>query len=250
MSGHEVKSSAQLTGASHNVHAQPVTKTRGDQPGAQKQVQSRNEGAHHVVCAHHLRAGVRAEGLEDVVLGTVGQSVEEQVHGQQQQTPGGVGLLRGLLLLVLLARVQREDSDAGGHGRNDEVLVQRVAPAVDGNMQEHDGQQLAALGQQERDVVDVRETRVAERAGQAARDGDDGQGPEDARRGDDGRDAGALGRRRNQVDGTDRSGEEGLNRVEEDGEPPILRVLAGTVRRRGELLLEIRPSQAIAQPPH
>lgn len=61
--------------------------------------------------------------------------------------------------------MEGEDGDARGDGRDDQVLVEGVALAEDGDVQEHDGEQLAALGQEEGDVVDVREARVPERAG-------------------------------------------------------------------------------------
>lgn len=56
-----------------------------------------------------------------------------------------------------------EDGDAGGNERNDEVLVERVAFAEDRQMQEHDGEELAGLGEDEGDVVDVSEGGIAER---------------------------------------------------------------------------------------
>lgn len=101
--------------------------------------------------------------------------------------------------MLLLARVQREDGDAGGDGRDDEILVQGVALAEDGDVEEHDGEELAALGEQEGDVVDVGETGVAKGAGETARDGHEGQGTENAARGDDGRHGRALGGREEEV---------------------------------------------------
>ena len=56
-----------------------------------------------------------------------------------------------------------EDGDAGGNERNDEVLVERVAFAEDRQMQEHDGEKLAGLGEDEGDIVDVSEGGIAER---------------------------------------------------------------------------------------
>ena len=56
-----------------------------------------------------------------------------------------------------------EDGHASGHERNDEVLVERVAFAEDSQMQEHDGEELAGLGEDEGDIVDVSEGGIAER---------------------------------------------------------------------------------------
>lgn len=172
-----------------------------------------------------------------MILGTIRQPIKQQIDPQQQQPPRRARLLAPHRLLALLARVQGEDGDARRHGRDDEVLVQRVALAEDGDVEEHDGEQLAALGEQEGDVVEVREARVAKRAGQAARDGDEGQRREDAARGDDGRDGAAARGRGEEVDEADGGGEDGLDRVEEDGEVPDFLRTDGTVCRRRQLLL-------------
>lgn len=58
-----------------------------------------------------------------------------------------------------------EDGDAGGNERNDEILVERVAFAEDSQMQEHDREELAGLGENEGDIVDVSEGGIAERGG-------------------------------------------------------------------------------------
>ena len=180
-----------------------------------------------------------------MVLRGVGQAVEEEIDAQQEETPGSIGILvDGRVLLLVLARVQGEGGDAGGDGRHDEVLVQRVALAEDGDVEQHDGEKLAALGEEEGDVVEVRERRVAERAGEAAGDGDEGERREDARRRDHGRHALPRGRRGHEVDAADCRSEERLNRVEEDGEVPYFRCVGRAVGRCRELLLEVRPSQA------
>lgn len=186
-----------------------------------------------------------------MVLRAVGQAVEEQVDAEQQQAPGRAGALGpGGRRLVLLARVQREDGDARRDGRDDQVLVQRVALAEERDVEEHDGEQLAALGEEEGDVVDVRQARVAERAGEAARDGDEGQRREDRPGGDDGRDGLALGRRGEEVHGADGGGEEGLDGVEEHGELPLLGGVDVSMRCCRELFLKIRPRQATCPSAH
>ena len=61
--------------------------------------------------------------------------------------------------------MEGEDGDTGGNKRNYEVLVERVAFAKNGQMQEHDGQKLAGFGEDEGDIVDVSEGGIAERGG-------------------------------------------------------------------------------------
>lgn len=122
-------------------------------------------------------------------MGAVREAVEQEVDAQQQQPPGAVPLGPGrpAVALALLARVQGEDGDASRHGGHDHVLVKRVALAEDGDVEEHDGQQLAALCEQEGDVVDVGEGGVAEGGREGARQGDEQQRHQDARGWDDGR---------------------------------------------------------------
>lgn len=170
---HEAQRCLELASAARDVHAEPLAHARVHEPGAQDEVGGGDGGAHQVVGAHHLGAGVGLEGAEDVVLGAVGQAVEQQVDAQQQQAPRAIAVTAAAL--PSLPRMQGEDGDASGDGRDHEVLVQRVAPAEDGDVQEHDGQQLAALGEQEGDVVDVGETRVAEGGGEGARQRDEEQ---------------------------------------------------------------------------
>lgn len=38
---------------------------------------------------HHLGAGVRAVGGEDVVLGRVGEAIEKEVDGEETESPCG-----------------------------------------------------------------------------------------------------------------------------------------------------------------
>lgn len=122
-----------------------------------------------------------------MVLGAVGQAVEQEIDAEEQQSPSGTRLFRTQRLLVLLSRVQREDGNASCHRRNDEVLVEGISLAEDGDVEEHDREEFAALCEEEGDVVDVREAGVSERTGEATRDRDEGKGPENTARGDDGR---------------------------------------------------------------
>lgn len=59
--------------------------------------------------------------------------------------------------------VEGEDGDAGRNGQDDEVLGQRVAAAEEGDVEEHDGEELAGFGEDKGQVIDVREGGVAER---------------------------------------------------------------------------------------
>lgn len=246
---HEGQRVLELAGAAGDVHAEPLADARVDQPGAQDEVRGHDGHAHEVVSAHHLGARVGLEGAEDVVLRAVGEAVEQEVNAQQQQAPRAIPLRRAAaaaaVALALLARVQREDGDAGGHGGDDHVLVQRVALLEDGDVQEHDGQQLAALGEQEGDVVDVGERGVAEGGGEGARQRDEEQRHQDARRRDDGRHGRALGRAEPQIHGARRGGEERLDGVQEHGVLEQLGLAWRAVRCRRELFLEIRPGEAI-----
>jgi hypothetical protein len=79
-------------------------------------------------------------------------------------------------LFARRARVQREDGNPQGHGRHHQVLVQRVALAEDGNMEEHDGEQLAALGEDKGDVVNVGQRGVAKGGREGVCESDEKQG--------------------------------------------------------------------------
>lgn len=143
VAAHKSQGALQLSSAAacDDVHAQPAAQTGLDEIGAEEEVQARDDSAHHVVCAHHLRARVGPKGGKDVVLGRVGQAVKEQVDAEQQQTPGCLARRRPARRLLLVgAAVQRKDGYAGRDGRDDQVLVHGVALAEERDVQEHDGQ--------------------------------------------------------------------------------------------------------------
>lgn len=244
---HEINGGVHLASAASDVHAEPLANSKGDERRASDEVQGRHGGAHDVVGAHHLRPAKGAECLKDVILGAVSEAIKQEVDAQQQQSPGQISLLRQLRLFGLAIRVEGEDGHASSDGGHDGVLVDRVALPENGDVEEHDGQQLAALGQQERDVVNVRETGVAKGAGQAVCDGDEHEGPEDAARGENRRHGGAFGGRDQEVDEANGRGEERLDGVEEDGEAPDLWCAGRAVSLCCQLFLEICPSQAIQQ---
>ena len=141
--------------------------------------------------------------------------------------------------------MQSEDRHTRRYSRDDEVLVKRVPLAEERDVQEHDREELAALGEEEGDVVDVREGSVAERAGERACDGNEGEGHEDASGREDRWCGLALGSGCEKVDGAYDSGEDGLDGVEEDGIAPDFRAVDRAVGGRGELLLKVRPRQAV-----
>lgn len=142
IAAHEIQRGAELACTSCDIHADPLAQSRGNKIRTTNEIQARDEGAHHVVGAHHLRARIWLERLKDKVLCAVGQAVKQQVNAQQQHAPRHICIVAqlGAFLLLLLARVQRKDGHASRHGGDDEVLVQRVALAKDGDVQEHDGE--------------------------------------------------------------------------------------------------------------
>lgn len=241
--GHELNGRIQLASAASNVHSEPLSSTGRDERRAAEEVKGRNDGAHDVVGAHHLRPAERAKRLKDVILGTVGKTIKEEVDTQQQQTPRDVCLLGPGGLLMLAPRVEGEDGNAECHGGHDQVLVDGIALPEDCNVEEHDGEELAALGQQEGDVVDVRKAGVAKGTGQAVGDCDERERAEDAARREDGRHGSAFRGRGQEIDEADGGSEERLDRVEEDGEVPDLWCVGRAVRLGRQLLLKERPCQ-------
>ena len=58
--------------------------------------------------------------------------------------------------------MEGEDCDAGGDEGDDEIFVQGEALAENGEVEEHDGEELAGFGEDEGNVVDMVEGGVAE----------------------------------------------------------------------------------------
>lgn len=110
-----------------------------------QQIRGSQDGREDVLGNHHLRAGEAGVPVwrgKDMVLRGVGQAVQEEVDGQQEDAPQGrAGLLLRGRCSNLLARprvVQCERGDAQRDEEHDAVLVQRVSLAEDGQVQEHD----------------------------------------------------------------------------------------------------------------
>lgn len=75
--------------------------------------------------------------------------------------------------------VEGECGDSECDQENDTVLVQGVSLAENGQVEEHDGQELARFGEDEGEVIDVRETGISERRCERRRDADQEQGEDD-----------------------------------------------------------------------
>lgn len=238
MPRHEAQRGAQLARAraAHGLrHTKPLAQARGHQPGTQEQIPARQRRAHHVVGAHHLRAAIRLELGHNPVLRAVGEPVKEQVDAEQQHAPRRLSAFRGAAVrrrLLLLARMQREDGHAHRHGQHHQVFVEGVLLAEQRDVQKHNGQELAALGERVRNVVDVRQRCVANGRRQRLAYRDEQEREDDAPRGDDGRDGLAGWRRCVEVQGAGNGGEEGLDDLKEDGELPFLGRAVGGVRVR------------------
>lgn len=81
----------------------------------------------HILRDHHLgpgEAGVQLGRREDVVLCGVGQAVEEEIDGQQEDTPsGGSRLLLSGDFLASSRVVQTKSCDAEGDHQDNTVLI-------------------------------------------------------------------------------------------------------------------------------
>lgn len=230
----------QLPRPAGHIHAKPLPDRRPDQPRTQHQIPPCDQRPQQVIRRHHLRPRIPGERAKDIILRAVRQPVKQQVNPQQQHPPGRLpGVAAGLVLAA--AGMKREDGDAARHGRDDQVLVQRVSLAEQGDVQRHDGQQLAALGEDVGDVVDVGERGVAEGGGEGVGEGHEAEREEDLPRGDQGR-GGLVGR--GGEDGEElaaEEGEEGLDGQEEDGKLEAFWGRGRAVGGGGELFLEVGP---------
>ena len=61
--------------------------------------------------------------------------------------------------------VEGEDGDACGDKRDDKIFIEGIVFAKNGQVQEHDWKELAGLGQNEGNIVDMREGGIAEGGG-------------------------------------------------------------------------------------
>ena len=134
-------------------------------------------GAERVDPEHHLLAR-HTVAREDLVLRRVRRAVDREVDEQVREpdelcvcarfcTAAAAGLgLAGLLL----AEAHKEGDPERDH-RDDEVLVPRELAAVEEDVHDHDGHELARLAEHHRGVGDVRERGEAEGRGGGDEDG-------------------------------------------------------------------------------
>lgn len=113
--------------------------------------------------------------------------------------------------------MQGEYRDAGGDEEDDEVFVEGIAFAEDGEVEEHHGEELAGFGEDIGYVVDVGEGGVAEGRGQGGGDGDEDEGLKNAGGGEYGGCAGGGAGGDAEIHVAGQGGEAGLDGVEEDG---------------------------------
>lgn len=109
--------------------------------------------------------------------------------------------------------VDRENRNAGRYERDHEIFVERVGFPEDGEVQEHDGEELAGFGEDEGYVVDVGEGGVAEGGGEGGGYGDEDEGEEDCAGGEDGGWGGGGGGGEEEVNVACEGGEGGLDGV-------------------------------------
>ena len=135
--------------------------------GREEEVGGHEEEGEKVGDCHHLRGGdaaIAVGGGEDVVLGCVGEAVEEKVDGQEgEAVVGGRGCVFRGGEVGFGWVVEGEESDARCDGEDDKIFAEWVAALVKDDVQEHDGQQFAGFGECVGEVVDVGKGGIAER---------------------------------------------------------------------------------------
>ena len=137
-------------------------------------------------------SGVWSVRLVDVVLSRVGETVKKQVDAEKKQTPCTATV--GSLLLGRRRVVKSKDCHTGCDECHNAVLIERVLAAEESNVQSHDREKLARLGEDEGDVIDVLERCIAKRRSQGRCDGHQEHGEDDSAAGKDGQIIGLLAR--------------------------------------------------------
>lgn len=161
-----------------------------------------------------------------MVLSGIGQAVQEKVNGQQENTPHGRA--RALLsscsyLLASAGVVECECRNTQCNHQHNTVLVQGVSLAEDGEVQDHNGEELAGLGKNECQVVDMGKTGVTEGRGEGRGDADKDQREEYTASGKDRGNALAFRCREEEVCEACNGGERGLDRIQDQREGKSLR---------------------------
>lgn len=104
-------------------------------------------GRENILSNHHLRSSEACVQLgrgEDMVLSGVGQAIQKEVDGQQEDAPsGGSRLTLGSDFLASSWVMQTESCDTESDHQDNTILVQRVSLAEDGQVQDHDREELA-----------------------------------------------------------------------------------------------------------
>lgn len=134
-----------------------------------------------------------------------------------------------------------EDCYASCDGEYNEVFVQRVLLAEESDVQEHDGEKLAGLGQDESYVVNVGEGGVSEWGGEGGSKSDEAEGEEDTSARDEGWKRFALRSCRPKVEEACEGSEGGLDGVQDNREFEKFWGLGVTVWSGGEAFLKKRP---------
>lgn len=79
-----------------------------------------------------------------MVLGSVGEAVEEEVDGEEEDSPHRrAGLRAGCHFLACSWMMQGECRDTEGDQEDDAVFIQRVSLPEDGQMEEHEREEFA-----------------------------------------------------------------------------------------------------------
>ena len=111
-----------------------------------QEVCSRQHGRKHILRDHHLRpaeARIQLRRGEDMVLRGICQTIQKEIDTKQEDTPAGRARIRSSNLLTRSRVVQAKSRHAEGDHQHHAVLVQGVFLAEDGQVQDHDGEELA-----------------------------------------------------------------------------------------------------------
>ncbi len=82
--------------------------------------------------------------------------------------------------------MEGEYGDAGSDGEYNSIFGKRVAPLVESDVEEHDGEKFAGLRQEERYIVEMGEGCVAKGGGEGGCESDEDEGAQNLRTGEDG----------------------------------------------------------------
>ena len=93
MPAHKSQSGGEFAAVSWvEIHTEILADAGVDEVWGEGEVGEREQCTEEIVGAHHGRAFVIGRKLENVVLRGVGEAVEEQVNGEQEQAPRNVAI--------------------------------------------------------------------------------------------------------------------------------------------------------------